>query len=223
MITVKVCHTDDFPDSVVASCATLLPAPLVAGIARYKFFSDQKVRAIARLLLLECILETGQPPALLHDYKLDHNNKPFIPHWHCFNLSHSGQLVALAYGSQAIGIDVEEIKPVEIGLFQHYLHAAERDWIEDAQTAALHRFYSVWSAKEAILKADGVGILHDLQALNTLERPIHLNDTAYQVCTLPVPDNYAGFLAIPEDRRGNSGIDFQQPHRLTLVDRLLRQ
>lgn len=221
MTVVKVCSTDDFPDSIVTSCAAILPEILVAGIARYKFFRDRKVRTIARLLLLECILETGHSPGLLHEYRLDRNNKPFITDWHHFNISHSGQLVALAYGDQAIGIDIEEIKPIETGLFQHYLHAAERAWIDDALPSnVLSRFYSVWSKKEAVLKADGIGILHDLQALNTLEHPVYLYGTAYQVLPLHLPETYAGFLATLERSTGDDSIDLQQVYRLDLVERL---
>lgn len=221
MTVVKVCSTDDFPDSIVTSCAAILPEVLVAGIARYKFFRDRKVRAIARLLLLECILETGHNPSLLHEYRLDKNNKPFIKDWRYFNISHSGQLVALAYGDQVIGIDIEEIKPIEAGLFQQYMHAAERAWIDDALPPdALSRFYSVWSKKEAVLKADGIGILHDLQALNTLEHPVYLYDTAYRVLPLRLPETYAGFLATPERLTGDYIIDQQRVCRFDLVKRL---
>lgn len=218
MITVRVCHTDDFPDSVVAYGAGVLPPELAAGIARYKFFHDQKVRTIARLLLLNCIRESGCAPGLLHGYRLDDQNKPFIPGWFCFNLSHSGQWVALAYGPQALGIDIEEVKPIETELFRHYLHPAERDWIDEAPEKALQRFYTIWSGKEAVLKADGIGILHDLQGLNTLEQPIWLNGQGYRLQPFPMPDTYTGFLATAEDLSETAGIDLRRVRQLDCME-----
>jgi 4'-phosphopantetheinyl transferase len=79
-----------------------------------------------------------------------------------FNLSHSGDmaLVAVARG-KPIGVDVERIRPVE-GLAD-----VARKWFARWEFAALERmpegarvgaFFRYWTRREAILKAEGVGL-----------------------------------------------------------------
>ena len=107
------------------------------------------------------------------DLRLGHNahGKPYLrdlPHWQ-FNLSHSKRHIAIICGQtpHALGIDIESyprtIRPavIEASLsakeYAHYLNSAEplRYWLQ------------VWTLKEALLKAAGVGIQQDLRLLDT--------------------------------------------------------
>lgn len=105
-----------------------------------------------------------------------------------FNLTHSSEFVGLIMSSQSsdLGIDIESIIPRRnfLGLLQRTFSSQEISWIlktteidfaERVQAQdhsplkddEMVRFFLLWSAKEAYLKADGRG----LQGLNTL----HLN------------------------------------------------
>ena len=107
------------------------------------------------------------------DLQLGYNahGKPYLrnhPEWQ-FNLSHSKRHLAIICGQtpHALGIDIESyprtIRPavIEASLsakeYAHYLMAAEplRYWLQ------------VWTLKEALLKAAGVGIQQDLRLLDT--------------------------------------------------------
>ena len=107
------------------------------------------------------------------DLHFEHNahGKPYLrdlPHWQ-FNLSHSKRHIAIICGQtpHALGIDIESyprtIRPavIEASLsakeYAHYLKSAEplRYWLQ------------VWTLKEALLKAAGVGIQQDLRLLDT--------------------------------------------------------
>ena len=107
------------------------------------------------------------------DLRMGHNahGKPYfrdLPHWQ-FNLSHSKRHLAIICGQtpHALGIDIESyprtIRPavIEASLsakeYAHYLNSAEplRYWLQ------------VWTLKEALLKAAGVGIQQDLRLLDT--------------------------------------------------------
>ena len=107
------------------------------------------------------------------DLRLGHNahGKPYLldsPEWQ-FNLSHSKRHLAIICGQtpHALGIDIESyprtIRPavIEASLsakeYAHYLNSAEplRYWLQ------------VWTLKEALLKAAGVGIQQDLRLLDT--------------------------------------------------------
>lgn len=90
-----------------------------------------------------------------------------------FNLSHTDRLglLAIANGS-AVGVDIEEIRPVEPRTVEHYFSAREQaslthlkgsDWLEG--------FYSCWTSKEAILKAEGIGLNVKLDAFDVSLSP----------------------------------------------------
>jgi len=77
-----------------------------------------------------------------------------------FNLSHSRTTALLAVAvATEVGVDIEDIRPVDRQLAQRYFSAAEfasmaaltgQDW--------LNAFYRCWTRKEAILKVEGVGL-----------------------------------------------------------------
>ena len=85
--------------------------------------------------------------------------------WH-FNLSHSGgwALLALAHGV-AVGVDLELPRPRQrfMALAQRHFSAGEVAALWACpEPERLHMFYALWTAKEAVLKAAGVGIAHGL-------------------------------------------------------------
>jgi 4'-phosphopantetheinyl transferase len=77
-----------------------------------------------------------------------------------FNLSHTNHIALLAVAIDlAIGVDTEEVRPIECGTVERYFSDQERsslatlkgsDWLEG--------FYNCWTRKEAILKAEGLGL-----------------------------------------------------------------
>ncbi len=86
------------------------------------------------------------------------------------NVSHSGDVVALAFADRAVGIDVEaiaEIVPLEAATIA--FSPTERARL--ARLAGDERrqmFYEIWTRKEALLKADGRGLHDDLTSLETM-------------------------------------------------------
>ena len=89
-----------------------------------------------------------------------------------FNLSHSGDFVALVIADKPVGIDIEctngaslpDIK--SISLEQFLLH--ESDAVQHAhnEAEAFFLFYQFWTCKEAALKAIGVGLYQPMQNVN---------------------------------------------------------
>jgi 4'-phosphopantetheinyl transferase len=90
--------------------------------------------------------------------------KPVIAGGIHFNVSHSGDLILLALSEQRdVGVDLERRRRVERveALIERWLSAAERTQLQrlsDDGVDPSDAFLRVWSAKEARLKALGVGI-----------------------------------------------------------------
>lgn len=75
------------------------------------------------------------------------------------SITHSGHVAIAAVSQQRIGVDVERIRPVQDDLSA---------WIGSAQEFALideHATFVLWCAKEAVLKAIGVGLDEPMRSL----------------------------------------------------------
>lgn len=135
---------------------------------------------------------------------------PLLPELE-FNLSHSGRctLIAIAHG-QPIGVDVERSDrnwSID-GIARRYFTANEsRALAQVDESEHANAFLSLWTCKEAVLKAIGRGISFGLDqvefALATNARTDRLISTAdeagspaeWQICAIEPSDGYFGAVA----------------------------
>ena len=81
--------------------------------------------------------------------------KPVLPGGSFFNLSHSGDKVVLLADEQEVGVDVEQIIPYSCAVAEKVFTASEQKWLR--RQATDEAFYRLWTGKEAIMKALGLG------------------------------------------------------------------
>lgn len=112
------------------------------------------------------------------------SGKPFIKEGVAFNLSHSVNSVAVALIESAdknvVGVDVEcfrEIADLEsmIEMVCHPDEIEQLDMCDDRSKG----FFTLWTAKEALLKACGSGLIDDLNHINC--RQSLLSDQSYSL------------------------------------------
>lgn len=102
--------------------------------------------------------------------RIDAKGKPWLdrPGWQ-FNISHCGDLLALAIGNGgSLGIDLEsrQLDPIQIHrLARRYLSQEEQDWLAHSPVPG-QDFIRLWTVKEAVLKAQGGGIANNLQRVH---------------------------------------------------------
>jgi 4'-phosphopantetheinyl transferase len=110
----------------------------------------------------------------------DSFGKPFLtegcdPIPPAFNLSHSGDLVAVALSrGRQIGIDVEEIRPIkdlERIAGSNFTPEECAFVLRHAAKAREHAFFRCWTRKEAYIKAVGKGLSIPLNTFDTLIGP----------------------------------------------------
>lgn len=112
--------------------------------------------------LLEYILQQYfNIPKLPEIAYLEHGKPYFIHHPEItFNITHTDKTMAIIVANDnPVGIDIETIKIRKNfqGLKERVLHSEERIWLKQ-QTNYLESFFTLWSAKEAYLKATGTGL-----------------------------------------------------------------
>lgn len=85
-----------------------------------------------------------------------------------FNLSHCRTIALLAVANAGpVGVDVEEVRPIEPEVADTSFSANERLQLSKLRGDAwLAGFYRCWTRKEAILKAEGVGLSHALDSFD---------------------------------------------------------
>lgn len=81
--------------------------------------------------------------------------KPYLPDGPCFSLSHSGDKVVLLVDEHDAGVDIEQIAPYSEAVARRVFTLREQVWLQNQQNN--EAFYKLWTGKESIMKALGLG------------------------------------------------------------------
>lgn len=138
-----------------------------------------------------CGFYLNEKPLEVRFGKNEHK-KPWLPEnqdLH-FNISHSGDWVVFLFSSSPCGIDIEKIKrdfDFE-GMMPSVFHPREIDWI-NGQNDRNRAFFKLWTIKESLLKAQGTGLINDLNQWD-LTSTQKMSDPDWHVQTFSVGDDY---------------------------------
>lgn len=192
-----------------------------ARAARYRRREDRVRFMLTRIALRELLGRyLGKPPASLCFASGRYGRPELVgvagPSW---NVSHSGDHALIAISdARTVGVDIERIvlEPDWHDLVALACTAAEQGALAaEPLTLRSQRFFQLWTAKEAVLKALGVGIAQGLHALTIdfastgVRRPVVHDATefaeaqALHYCWVMEIPGYMGCLAYgPGDSNG---------------------
>ena len=88
------------------------------------------------------------------------HGKPYIPNGPEFSISHCKEGIAVAVDAKPIGIDIEGIRHAEEELIRRVMNAEEQEKVHSGanEQEQARIFTRLWTQKEAVVKAQGVGI-----------------------------------------------------------------
>lgn len=140
-----------------------------ARAARFRNDSDARRFVTGRLALRTALAKRHDADPAEIAIEIDPNGRPFCPQGPHFSISHSGDVVLLAVSDEAgmaVGIDIERADPrVDLArVAERVCTARERAWIDEGFGERLERFFTLWTCKEAALKAKGLGLGIDPRA-----------------------------------------------------------
>lgn len=86
----------------------------------------------------------------------DDMGKPYFKDYPLhFNVSHSGEYLAIAVSVSPVGVDIQEPKSIKDGMYRKVVQSEEARLIgEDRQ----NDFLRLWTLKESFVKAEGKGL-----------------------------------------------------------------
>lgn len=135
----------------------------------YVLAFKQRYSAIVELatsLLLDDIVNQ-QTKAInpFYDVKKDALGKPYIPQLPdlYFNISHSGDYIAIAYGNENVGVDLQQIVVYRPKVAEKCCTFDELKWMQ--QEDVDYRFTFLWTIKESYAKYTGKGLAEDFKEI----------------------------------------------------------
>jgi len=182
MINVIVANIDDIDELKYKKYLTLIPHNIKSQILKYKFKEDRYRTLLGKIILLNYLKKYKFD---LSDIELDRYKKPYIKNSNLnFNISHSGKYVLCAFcNSYKIGIDIEECKEINLNDFKQILQKKEFNQIQNSKSP-ISKFYTIWTIKEAVLKADGKGLINNPQKVNIIKNKAFFKNTKYEIFSL---------------------------------------
>jgi len=115
---------------------------------------DDRRRCLAGGLLLRSALGAEAVERL----RRGAHGKPFLPGGPCFSLSHAGHWVVLGLGGCELGVDVEDCSRRLTEGVVRCLAPEERLWLAERRGEDPTAFFRLWTAKESVMKAVGLGL-----------------------------------------------------------------
>jgi len=162
-------------DQLISKKEEILTTFEIGRFNRYRLQKDQINFLLGRYLTRK---KKNLPNG---DFLYNEFNKPYCLNCGDFNISHTDNMVAVAFSEQFdVGIDVEVLKPVQIDdLVSYFASFNEKERITNKSGySQLTEFYRIWTTKEAILKADGIGLIDRLPELS-IDEIINRNKNSY--------------------------------------------
>lgn len=179
-----------------------MPADIRDKIGRYRRWQDAQACLFGKALL-HLSFQRSYPSCSLEDLKYTSYNRPYVKNgFPDFNISHSGEYVVCVISSNSrVGIDIEEIREMELKDFSRQFSNEEWESIQSSQDRP-SSFFNTWSQKEALIKANGKGLSIPLKSIYINDNKAEVEGKRWYMSALTFDEKYAGHLAadIPLDK-----------------------
>jgi len=193
------------PEHALAALHTVLDDDERARAHGYRH-DDERRRYVAAHGAVRCVLGEllGVPAAELRWRRGEHGKPELTGRFAGtpVNLSHSGELSLVCVATRATGVDIQR---VDVGLDVAAL--ANRFFAPDEASTVLsgrtdgtrvHRFATLWTRKEAVVKAAGTRLAQGLR-LGVRQPVVVLEGQPYRLRGVPVPHGYRAAVALHGD------------------------
>ncbi|MGI8637290.1 MAG: 4'-phosphopantetheinyl transferase family protein, partial [Segetibacter sp.] len=175
---------------------SLLGSAEVEQAYRYRRWQDKQAYLLGKFLLAKLLEKHGYSRKLLKEIRYSEYKRPYLAEVEVdFNVSHSGDFVICAFSTdQKIGVDIELFQKIDLSIYNYILNNDDRKSVEMSKDK-YSTFFDIWSAKEAILKAHGCGLVNDLDKLEVNNETGFFENTIYHLKKLEIHPSYSSIVA----------------------------
>lgn len=164
--------------------------------SRYLNARDRERFISAKYLLrqlLSGLLSLDPGEIKFHTYG---NHKPAVEGIE-FNIAHSGNYILIAISPSPVGVDIEQINTDfrYESILTPGFSTAEVSFIRTGDQP-VSGFYTLWTRKEAILKASGEGLTDELDQVQGLSAQVERAGHHYTINTFSIQEDHVASLAI---------------------------
>ena len=149
MLYYKFCKLSDFSSIEINKTYALLSGQqqsYINSLTETKRQQSICVRTLLNLMLLEHFEDLD-----VSKLSSDENSKPFLPDNSLhISFTHSDNCVGCAISNKPVGIDIEKVKPVKDSVINRVCSQDEIAFIKEYSD-----FFTLWTLKEAYIKATG--------------------------------------------------------------------
>lgn len=166
--------SEEFDLKLYDTLSLLIAPGKKARLNNYKSDIDKKLGLYADLLLRVAIHQDLNIEN--NDIEFDTNSygKPHLINdqdYH-FNISHTHNMIAVAISHNSVGVDVEKIRKIDMGISKRFFTKREQNYIEKSQDDLYERFFEIWTKKEAHIKYTGKGLSVPLNSFDVTEKDL---------------------------------------------------
>lgn len=176
-IETYILDTDIFNDErLYELLLTKMPAYRQQKVRSFIFAKDRRLALAAGVLLAYGLQDLRMSEH--RDVLLGENGKPYLADNLHFNLSHSGSKAVCSFSDHEVGVDIEQILPVDDALIEHVSVASEQAYLFELEPEAQRQaFFDLWTAKESYMKFRGTGLMLPPKQLELrLGDPLRIKD-----------------------------------------------
>jgi 4'-phosphopantetheinyl transferase len=190
---------EELPRETWRELFSLLPGSLQTTVAQYLRWQDRQATLFGKLLLKEWLMQNGYGRDCLDLLTCDGYGRPRIHESIDFNISHSGAYVVCAISDEGrVGVDIEEIKPIEFDDFKETMTVAQ--WAEIGGSAHPYTtFFSYWTQYESVIKADGRGVSIPPKAIHLNHKTALLDDCIWFLREIAIDSDYSCHIAADQE------------------------
>src|ERR1700744_1224031 len=186
------CYTEinqQWSEQEFADKLMVLPQKLRQQILRKRQWKDRQLLIAGKLLLFRVMKELACESKLA-DLQYNAYERPYFDNAPDFNIAHSGNMV-ICCGTDIgrIGIDIEQVKEIELADYNDYFTPNEWDKIKH------DGFYDFWTRKEAVLKAIGTGFHTTSSSVDVSGESLTYDGITYYVKPLAINQDYKCHIA----------------------------
>ena len=162
MFTIYAVNIEKFKDEeILEYLFKYISQEKAEKLSKFKMIDDKKRGLIGELLVRYLICDNLKIKNSEVNFTKNKYGKPFLKDYIGleYSVSHSNKFVVCAIGDYAVGIDIEYVKDVELGAANYLFERHEYEVFNNLpENNKLDYFYSMWTLKESLIKAKGLGL-----------------------------------------------------------------